>query len=153
MKMTSNQVQDLYKNVKIEGFRLRNSQDLFNVHGFDFTKVKGFDTLSSKHQALFEQFLFTFFNGWGLEARATLKPKSVYYVEEREYQAEDESTIKTVFNIVDAEGNVIAELKKHTFSRKKTKVIYAKHFLRFDYEIYDRKSGEWLHIISPGEYY
>ena len=54
MKITSNQVQDLYKNVKIEGFRLRNSQDLLNVHGFDFAKVKGFDTLSSKNQDLFE---------------------------------------------------------------------------------------------------
>lgn len=45
-------------------------------------KIKGFDKLTPAVADIFRAFLENFYNAWGLEARATLKPISIKLVSE-----------------------------------------------------------------------
>ena len=76
----------------------------------DAKKVIGFNDLSEGEQNLFRAFLSNFYNTWGLEARETIKPFRISYMD-------------------DMEGK----------------------YLRFDYEIYEKK--EWLHVTTEKNWY
>lgn len=58
-------------------------------------KVKGFDQLPDKAAEMFRNFLKSFYNAWGLEARKTIKPVEVSFVQNES----DGSYLRFVYKI------------------------------------------------------
>lgn len=146
---------------KINGLtenKLNVLEDILNVYGLDVLEVEGYDTLTDENKNLYKKFILNFFNGWGLEARNTLKPISFNEVEDIEYMGkedpEDEELITLIHEIYVIKNDGSKELLK-VWEEKQDKIeikeIIKNKYVRFEYEIYGKK--EWLHILNENEWY
>lgn len=53
---------------------------MFNLK--NISEIKGYTTMLNTNAKMFESFLNNFLNAWGTEARETIKPVSIKYVQE-----------------------------------------------------------------------
>lgn len=154
------QMEKLYEVNGLTDYRLKRPTDLIVTHGIDYIKVDGFNQLSNDNKALFGSFIVNFFNGLGLESRMTLIPKSVYLAEDYDILVK-ENPEDDYFNVA---GGVV--LKTHENGVKTVHKTWSdedythiepktegrhKTYLRFEYEHDGRE--EWLHVMSPKEWY
>lgn len=154
--MKRSQIENLYKVNGITDYQLRSTEDLLKVHGIDFKSIDGYNRLDDLNRAIYEKFIINIFNAWGLESRATLIPKGIYYVEDTNYLIK-ESPESDCFIVV---GGVIKAIDRnglktilHTWEDEEYKgleIIESEHksYLRFEYEHQER--NEWLHVIKDG---
>jgi hypothetical protein len=155
--MNRNQIENLYRVNGLVDFRLRSTYDLLKVHGIDFKAVDGYNRLDDLNRSIYEKFIVNIFNAFGLEPRATLIPKGIYYVEDIEYLVK-ENPEDDYYQVA---GGVVYSIDRnglksvlHTWEDedyKHLKFIESKPtmYLRFEYEQQGR--NEWLHVIKDGK--
>ncbi len=156
--MEYKKLEDQYKINGLTENKLNVLEDILNVYGLDVLEVEGYDTLTDENKNLYKKFILNFFNGWGLEARNTLKPISFNEVEDIEYMGkedpEDEELITLIHEIYVIKNDGSKELLK-VWEEKQDKIeikeIIKNKYVRFEYEIYGKK--EWLHILNENEWY
>jgi hypothetical protein len=152
--MNYKQLELKYK--KINSYKLRNVEDLKNIHLVDFENIDGFYTLTNADLQLYKQFLINFYNGWGLERRCQLVPVSISRVEEIDYLIFDQEedcyiNTKTEIYNIDSEGRkTLKEVCNYNVSDLEI-IPKVKNYLRFDYK--DGNSNDWLHVINDNEWY
>lgn len=155
--MNRNQLENLYMANGITDYKLKSTDDLLKVHGIDFREVDGYKRLDDLSRAVYEKFIINIFNAWGLESRATLIPKGIYFVEEIEYLIKENEEddcfmiIGGIINVIDRNG---LKYVHHTWIDEKYKDFEiieskAKTYIRFEYEHQGNKG--WLHVISDGK--
>lgn len=133
--------------------------DIKNVHEIDCEQLKGYEDLTDEHKELFAKFIVNFFNGQGLESRATLIPKGVYYVEDYDFIAKEhpEDDFFTVTGgvvlSIDKNGKkiILDTWKDEEYKNLESIQDGSQFYLRFEYEHHGR--NEWLHIINAEEWY
>ncbi|MBP3887015.1 MAG: hypothetical protein J6F30_05090 [Cellulosilyticum sp.] len=130
--------------------------DLLEIHGVDYKKVKGFNTLSEENKSLFKSFIVQFYNAQGMRGKLTLVPENIAYVNERYWgstvlNADGTSSwniIKEEHRTIDTEGNelsvIFSKLNEKHDSTVTNIIERQNYYIRFDYKIYDRPA--WLHI-------
>lgn len=154
------QLENLYKVNGITDYRLKNTQDLLKTHGIDYKAVNGYNNLDDVNKLLYEKFIINIYNAYGLEARATLIPKGIYFVEDIKYLVKLEDDEGEYFV---AAGGVVTSIDK---KGKKTVLHswedeeYKQHikseteistYLRFEHSIQGR--NEWLHVTGENSWY
>lgn len=152
-------IQNIYKENGISDYVLKNIEDIKKVHGMDVLMTRGYSDLTEKNQELFKKFILNYFNGYGLEARTTLTPLSINYVEETEYLGKEKSEddyyvlLGQEVQIVKADGSkeLLKKTKDDTYSGLQVAKTENREYLRFEYELYGKK--EWQHVLSPTEWY
>lgn len=151
------QIENLYKANGIADYRLRSAEDLLKTHGIDYKEINGYEELDDINKLLYEKFIVNIFNTFGLDTRATLIPKGIYYVEDIKYLVEEKDdegkyyvAASGVIKTIDKNGKKTIlhtwedeDYKKHVKSESECQT-----YLRFEYVINGR--NEWLHV--SGEY-
>jgi hypothetical protein len=153
------EIEELYKQNGLEDFKLGSVEDLEEVHKIKIEKIEGFATLDDANKMLFKEFLINFLNALGLESRAELTPKFVYYVEEityltKEDKSDDYYIIKgTIVNAITKNGDKfkIHEWKDSDYKDFPVLKTETTNYLRFSYKHYERE--EWLHVKDPHSWY
>jgi len=158
------QLENIYKANGLTDFKLKDTEDLLKVHGINY-RVEGYNRLDDLNRKLYEKFIVNIFNAFGLESRATLTPKGIYYVEEIDYLAKENPTddyyigVGGIVNVIDRNGMKSVHRTWNSENYKHLEVIEkpAKQYLRFEYEhgVYDdgEPRKEWLHVIKEDEWY
>lgn len=152
-----NKLENLYQVNGLKDFRLRNTEDLLRVHGIDYKAVGGYNRLDDLNRAIYEKFIINIFNAWGLDSRATLVPKGIYWVEDSDYLVKEkpEQDYYTVSGgivyTIDRNGlkSVLREWEVEEYKHLERIIEKSKNYLRFEYENGGR--NEWLHIIKDGK--
>lgn len=157
------QIENLYKVNGITDFKLTNTEELMKVHGIDFKHVEGYNRLDDLNRQIYENFIINIFNAFGLESRATLVPKAIYYVEDIQYLVKEnpEDDYFTVAGgivyAIDRSGlkTVLREWKDEDYKHLEIKESESTNYLRFEYEHGNYEDGtprkEWLHVIKEGK--
>lgn len=157
------QIEKLYEVNGLEDYKLRNTEDLLKCHGVDFKAVDGYNRLDDLNRAIYEKFIINFFNGLGLESRASLVPKAIYFVEETQClvkeNPEDDYYIVAggAVMAIDRSGlkSVLRTWEDEDYKHLEVKESEASQYLRFEYEhgFYDDGTPrkEWLHVIKEGK--
>lgn len=155
--MNRSQLENLYRVNGLTDFKLRNTDDLLRVHGIDFKAVDGYDRLDDLNRAIYEKFILNIFNAWGLDSRASLIPKGIYWVEDSDYLVK-ENPENDYYNVaggvvyaIDRKGNrtLLHKWEDEDYKHLKKAIEKPKAYLRFEYEHQDRM--EWLHVIKEGK--
>jgi len=157
--MNRSQLEKLYEVNGLSDYRLGTIGDIIRTHGIDVTAVKGIGKLDEINKELYYEFIVNFMNGQGLDSRATLYPKGIYFVEEFDYLVK-ENPDDEYWNV--SGGFVMAIDKNGLKTIHRTwkdedyahlEAIEGKHktYLRFEYEHQGR--DEWQHVIGPKEWY
>lgn len=155
VELTINQLEKRYLDFGIDNFELKTVNDLRNVHGIDCRSVQGYSGLVHLHRVIYKKFIVNFFNAFGLDNRAMLKPLGVYWAE-----SQDKVAITDDGSLVWAGGTVVSVDKFRNrvvlddwfddeYAGCEIRVEEPTQYLRFEYMMGDRK--EWLHIIKNGE--
>jgi len=76
--MNRKQIENLYMVNGLKDYKLKNTDNLLNIHGIDFKEVNGYDTLDDTNKTIFKRFIINFFNAWGLVDRTFIIPKGIY---------------------------------------------------------------------------
>lgn len=159
------QLEKLYEVNGLKDYRLKNTEDLLKIHGIDYREVAGYKRLDDLNRQLYEKFIVNYFNGYGLDTRATIIPKGIYFVEDVEYLAKedpedevytviggqvmaiDRNGLKTVHRSWQDENyaHLVEEFPESTIESK------PKRYLRFEYEIDGRE--EWQHVVDERTWY
>lgn len=150
------QLEKLYEKNGLKDYKLNNTDDLLKCHGIDYKGIEGYNRLDDINRAIFKKFIVNIFNGLGLESRATLYPRGIYYAEEIEYigkeNPEDDYyiSISSVVYSIDRNGfkSVLHTWEDEEYKHLKALKSETKKYLRFEYEHQGRK--EWLHVIKEG---
>ncbi len=154
------QLQQSYLKNGLEDFNLKSIGDFENVFNIPLDSIAGYNDLSENNKKLFGDFLVNYLNRLGLNTKASFMPVSIYYVEEitlagkmqedKEYYME----YSRQFYILHPDGKR-EKMKRKGYHDKEIVYSFTKEykkcFLRFDFS--ERKSKDWLHIISPTEWY
>ena len=161
--MTRSQLENLYKVNGLTDYRLETTEDLLRVHGIDYKAVKGYAGLDDLNRAIYEKFIVNIFNGFGLDSRAELMPKGIYWVEDSDYLAK-ESPEQDYYNVaggivysIDRDGNktVLREWEDEEYKHLERTVESPSSYLRFEYQHGTKDDGEqrneWLHVIKEGK--
>lgn len=161
--MNRKQIEKLYEVNGLEDYKLRSTEDLLRCHGIDFKAVDGYNRLDDLSRAIYEKFILNIFNAWGLESRAMLVPKGIYFVEETQYlvkeNPEDDYYIVAggLVMTVDRSGlkTVLRKWEDEDYKHLEVKESEASQYLRFEYEHGTYDDGtlrrEWLHVIKDGK--
>ena len=161
--MNRNQLENLYKVNGLTDYKLKKPEDLLYVHGINYKNVKGYDELDDLNRAIYEKFIMKIFNAWGLESRALLIPKGIYWVEEVEYITKENNDQNyfdyagCIIYTIDRNGNktVLREWMDEDYKHLERTATKPKNYLRFEYEHGTNNEGEpineWLHVINDGE--
>lgn len=157
--MERNELERLYMENGLEDFKLRTLEDLEKVHGINARENEGFATLDNANKEIFKDFIVNFFNCLGVESRAALVPKSIYYVEEinyltKECSKDDYYIISgTVVNAIQEDGKKFEVHKWQDEDYKDYETIENEttNYLRFSYIHYKR--SEWLHVKNADTWY
>lgn len=155
--MNRNQIENLYKINGLDDYKIKTMEDLMKVHGIDCRAVNGYNRLDDLNRIVYEKFIINIFNAFGLESRATLIPKGIYFVEETEYLAkenpEDDYYIIVGGAVmeIDRSGlkSVLRKWEDEDYKHLEVKKSEVTQYLRFEYEHQER--NEWLHIIKDGK--
>ena len=157
--MNRHQLEKLYEINGLRDYKLKSAEDLIKTHGIDAREVDGYSLLDDLSRQLYEKFIINFFNGLGLDSRATLIPQGIYYVEEIEYLAKEDP--KDDFYIVTG-GLVLAiarngvktvhsSWRDENYQNLDSSESKPKRYLRFEYEHQGRK--EWQHVVNEDTWY
>lgn len=156
--MECKKLEDQYKVNGLTENKLNALEDILNVYGLDVLEVEGYDTLTDENKNLYKKFILNFLNGWGLEARSTIKPISFNEVEELEHIGQENSDDGYVTTLLHEKYVIKNDGSKELFKvwenkedKLEIKDTIKNRYLRFEYEIYGRK--EWLHILNENEWY
>lgn len=150
------QIENLYKINGIKDFKLKTTEDLLKCHGVDFKQVNGYTRLDDINKSIYEKFIINIYNAFGLELRATLAPKGIYYVEHTEHLSKEDPeddcyvVIGATINSIDKTG-LKSVLHHYIFDDYKNLEILeneVSNYLRFEYELDGR--NEWLHVLKDG---
>lgn len=153
------QLEKLYEVNGLNDYKLKTTDDLLRVHGIDFKAVEGYSRLDDVNKLLYEKFIVNYFNGYGLDARLTMIPKGIYFVEDFDYLVK-ENPEDDYWNVsgglvmaIDKNGlkTVHREWKDDDYTH--LEAIEGKHktYLRFEYEEDGR--DVWMHVIDPKTWY
>ncbi len=155
--MNRRQIENIYKANGLNDYKLTCTDDLLKVHGINF-KVDGYNRLDDLNRRLYEKFIVNIFNAWGLESRATLIPKGIYFVEEISYAVKQEDSdgfleVAGTVNIIDKNGikTVLHSWEDEDYKHLEQAKTYSKTYLRFEYE--HQGHDEWLHVLNEKEWY
>ncbi|OPY63657.1 MAG: hypothetical protein A4E56_00380 [Pelotomaculum sp. PtaU1.Bin065] len=154
------QLENLYTANGITDYRLRNTDDLFKVHGINFKTVNGYDLLDDVNKLLYEKFIVNYFNNFGLDTRLTLIPLGIYFVEhihhsikqvdeDGEYFLEVAGVVKSIDK--DGKKKVIHRWEDKEYKQIKRDKEQSETYLRFEYKIFGKK--EWQHVVSEKAWY
>ena len=166
--MTRVQLIDLFQKNGLSDYQLKNTDNLLKIFGIKIDNLEGFSSLNKEHQEMFEQFIINFYNMHGIDNKLAIWPVSIYFVMDietclelnenelitysREIIALDKENIpyKNIYNMVylDSENKKYKNLSKVEMKPKE--------YIRFTYEYryYDGDiKKEWLHVISPNEWW
>lgn len=157
--MISLLIENMYKENGISDYVLKNIDDIRRIHGIDILMTNGYADLTEENKELYQRFIINFYNGYGLEARATLIPLSINYVEEIDYlgkkNPEDDYYVllSQEVQIIKADGTrkILKKSKDDTYRSLESYKVERREYLRFEYEIYGEKT--WQHVTSPTEWY
>lgn len=161
--MRRSQLETLYKVNGIADYKLRNTEDLLKVHGIDFKAVEGYNRLDDLNRTIYQKFIINFLNGLGLESRAELIPKAIYFAEETKLlvkeNPEDEyfNVAGGIVKAIDRNGmkSVIRSWNDEDYKHLETIQQESTNYLRFEYEHCTYDDGEprkeWLHVIKEGK--
>lgn len=155
--MEINQIENLYKINGIKDYQLRDTFDLLKIHGIDFKAIEGYKRLDDLNNVHYEKFIINFLNGLGLESRAALIPKGIYWVEDIQYlvkeNIEDDYFVVAggIVNVVDRNGmkSVLRSWTDEDYKDFEIVETESTNYLRFVYEHHGR--AEWLHVIKEGK--
>lgn len=153
------QLENLYKVNGIDNFKLRNTDDLLKTHDINFKAIDGYNRLDDIHRQVYDKFIVNIFNAFGLESRATLIPKGIYYVEDIQYlvkeNPEDDHylVVGGIIYAIDRNGlkSVLHTWKDEEYTHLEIVESEEKNYLRFEYE-HDGRS-EWLHVTNEKSWY
>lgn len=153
------QIENIYKINNINDYRLKSTDDLLKCHGINYIEVEGFKRLDDINKQIFKEFLVNIYNALGLESRATLQPKGIYFVEDNEYLAketpEDDYLIPIGRVIIEicrnGEKDILHDWKDENYKHLKVEKTDVSTYLRFEYEHQGRK--EWLHVVDEKTWY
>lgn len=155
----------LYEKFGRSDYRLRSTEDILNIHGFDIRETDGYEDLTQEQKELFESYCVTHMNSLGMNTKITMWPKSVHYVKEYDYYSapewdEDEQRnirweIGREWIILKANGRT-KKFKKYMDEGKTMADVDAvstqeKEYLRVDWKYQGR--AEWFHVMAPDKYY
>lgn len=155
--MNRSQLENLYQVNGLKDFKIKSTEDLLKVHGIDFRAVEGYSRLDDLNRAIYEKFIINIFNAWGLDSRASLVPKGIYWVEDSDYLVKEkpEQDYYTVSGgivyVIDRNGlkTVHREWQDEEYKDHERIIEKPKNYLRFEYEHEGR--NEWLHVIKEGK--
>lgn len=154
--MNRNQIENLYKINDLKDYKLKTTEDLLRVHGIDFKAIEGYNRLDDLNRSIYEKFIINFLNGLGLESRADLVPKGIYFVEDIEYLVQEEGE-----DFPTIAGHIVYAIDRNGLKSVFRRWIHKDYeeleitegepmkYLRFEYEHQERK--EWLHVIKDGK--
>ena len=133
--------------------------DLFKTHGIDFTEVDGYSRLDDLNKQLYSKFIVNLFNGFGLDSRATMIPKGIFYVEDIDFLVKEDpkdeyfTIAGGLVKAIDKNGlkTIHRSWKDNDYAHLEMTESKPKTYLRFEYEHNDRE--EWLHVIDPNTWY
>ena len=153
------QIENLYKVNELKDFKLKDTSDLLKVHGIDFKAVEGYNRLDDINRHLYEKFIVNIFNAFGLESRATLVPKGIYFVEDIAYLAKEEpgdehyTVVGGIVYALDRNGmkSVHRQWVGEGYENLEMIESEGEKYLRFEYEHHER--AEWLHVKSENQWY
>lgn len=157
--MDRKQVENVYLANGITDFKLRNTEDLLKIHGIDYMKVNGYDSLDELNQRLYKKAIINLMNACGLENRALFNPTGIYFVEDYDLVAK-ETLDQDYYNVC---GGRVWQIDKsgqkkllHRWTDRKYKDLKAEksqpqRYLRIEYKEGKRKS--WLHITNEDTWY
>lgn len=160
--MNGRQLERIYLENGLEKMQLRNEYDLVKIHGIDYSEVDGFNKLSQENKEAFKNFIPKFYNGWGLNARVTIIPQSISYVEEVEYSYSSEDRNNGTYlshagsSIWKIHSNGERTMISNVFDDEEVGSDLSlspstpKRYLKFEYTIYDSRNLEWLHVLKNG---
>lgn len=160
--MNRNQIENLYKINGINDYKLKNTEDLLKCHGVNFKQVDGYNRIDDINRAIYEIFIVNIFNAWGLEVRATLVPKGIYYVEHIEHLSKENPeddyyiVVGATINAIDKNGikSVLHHYIYDDYKNLKILENEVSNYLRFEYEYEAQEDGEpqkeWLHVLKEG---
>lgn len=157
--MNRKQIENLYIVNGLQDFKLRNTKDLLQIHGINYKEVSGYNRLDDLNRAIYKKFIINFFNAWGLESRATLVPKGIYWVEESDYLVKENpdqdyyTVAGGIVYTIDRNGlkSVLKEWQDENYMHLERIIEKTKYYLRFEYEI--NGNSEWMHVMKEGEWY
>jgi hypothetical protein len=153
--MTRNQLERRYLDFGLNDFKLKTVDDLLNVHGIDYMAVDGYAGLDDLNRVIYKKFIVKFFNVFGLDNRAVLTPRGIYWVEDRDYVVVEDDGNRVlsggVVYSIDKTGvkRVLDEWDDDEYNHLSRLVDDPTFYLRFEYMQGERK--EWLHVIKKGE--
>lgn len=144
-----------YNNYGIDDFKLRNINDLYQLHGINIENIEGYDTLNDLERYVFKKFIVNYYNVWEVDTRDILKPLNIYRVQQIDllYYENDEPVIVGYELARFIEGEfVLHEINIDEGYRSTELERYEpQSYLRFEYEK-DNKN-EWLHIVDEKTWY
>lgn len=152
-------IERAYMDNGLNDYRLKNIEDISNVHGVNVRDIKGYDALDDLNKALYEKFIVNFYNAFGLDSRATIIPKGIYFVEDTRLVVK-ESPNDEFFTEA---GFIVKSIDKYGKKRILHKYIHGDYknleikdwkpteYLRVEYKHQGR--NEWLHIKSETQWY
>lgn len=153
------QLEKLYEVNGLKDYKLKTPEDLLKTHGIDFREVDGYSRLDDLNKHLYKKFIVNLFNGLGLESRATMFPKGIYFVEDVDYLAKENPEddffliVGGLVNVIDKNGlkTVLRSWNDEDYKDLEATESEAKTYLRFEYEHHDR--AEWLHVTDEYTWY
>lgn len=163
--MDGKMLKNIYLTNGINDFKLRSQEDLLKVHGIKVEQIKGFDELGDIQKKIFKGFILNFFNGCGLDLRATFEPVAVDFVHETSYyyvgDDGDNYDAGEKREIILKNGELILEshrkVDEEELEGKEVKHFEPQDYLRFKYYERGNKYSEddyvsWLHVYSEESY-
>lgn len=158
--MNRHQIENLYKANGLTDYQLKSTEDLLKTHGIDYKAVDGYSRLDELNQTLYKKFIVNKFNACGLEYRATIIPKGIYFVEDTEYIAKERPeddyyvVVGGLVKAIDRNGmmSVHRQWTDENYQNIGPVESETKRYLRFEYEHHDG-IPTWLHVISETEWY
>jgi hypothetical protein len=153
--MNRSQLEKIYQDNGLKNYKLRTTEDLFNVHGIDFKAVEGYDRLDEANKAIYERFIINFFNGQGLDYR-DIVPKGIDFVEDvqlliKENETDDHFTVAgNTVKAIDKDGikTVLHDWLYEDYKGLKVTQDEPYLYLRCEYEHQGR--SKWLHVTHEG---
>lgn len=78
------EVMEKYERANLPGITMfENPSEVLEVLGVDLYKIKGVDALLEKDRVIVINTILKYLNGWGLEYRETINPRSIEWVESK----------------------------------------------------------------------
>ena len=159
--MDRRQMENIYIANELTDYRLETLEDVLKVHGIDYKKINGYQTLSNVHKEEFKSFLIHYMNGLGLDSRMRFVPLGIHYVDQIVYSTKEDDEDGPYFievgrDIIDKSNDKMYKTYRSEGYEEATVFDdeVKETILRIDFKeapYYEGDTGErWLHIIKDG---